>query len=203
MQKPQIYLASQSPQRRLLIEQLGLRYQSLQVHVDETPLSQEQPAAFVARLALEKARAGWQQVAGELIPVVGADTCIVLNRRIIGKPRNKSEGIELLRQYSGATHQVYTGVAVVGPQAQTADSAVVEQVRVNQSSVTFRVLSDEDGEKYWLSGEPLDKAGGYAIQGKAAAFIQQLQGSYSGVMGLPLCELAELLRLFGIQIFDK
>ena len=200
---PQIYLASQSPRRRALIEQLGIHYQTLNVEVDESPRFGEAPANFVTRLAKEKAFAGWQMVAEQSIPVVGADTCIVQDQQIIGKPKNREQGIELLSRYSGSAHQVITGVAMVGPDAGKHDADVVQHVRVNTSTVTFRTITHDECERYWQTGEPMGKAGGYAIQGKAAVFIEKLEGSYSGVMGLPLFEFAELIAMFGIQIFDN
>ena len=200
---PQIYLASQSPRRRALIEQLGIHYQTLNVEVDESPRFGEAPADFVTRLAKEKACVGWQMVAEQSIPVVGADTCIVLDQEIIGKPKNREQGIRLLSRYSGRAHQVITGVAMVGPDAGKQDADMVQHVRVNTSTVTFRTITDDECERYWQTGEPMGKAGGYAIQGKAAVFIEKLEGSYSGVMGLPLFEFAELISMFGIQIFDK
>jgi septum formation protein len=200
---PQIYLASQSPRRRALIEQLGIHYQTLNVEIDESPRAGEAPADFVMRLAKEKAWAGWQMVAEQLIPVVGADTCIVMDQQIIGKPKNREQGIELLSRYSGCAHQVITGVAMVGLEAGKHDPDVVQHVRVNTSTVTFRTITDDECEQYWQTGEPMGKAGGYAIQGKAAVFIEKLEGSYSGVMGLPLFEFAELISMFGIKIFDK
>ena len=200
---PQIYLASQSPRRRALIEQLGIQYQTLNVKIDESPQPGEAPADFVMRLAKEKACAGWQMVAEQSIPVVGADTCIVLDQQIIGKPENRKQGIELLKRYSGRAHQVITGVAMVGLDARKHDTNMVQHIRVNTSTVTFRTITDDECEQYWQTGEPIGKAGGYAIQGKAAVFIEKLEGSYSGVMGLPLFEFAELIAMFGIQIFDK
>ena len=207
MSYPRLYLASKSPRRRLLIEQIGISYQVLDVQVDEQPLPNEPGNEFVARLALQKARAGWNQVEDGAVPVVGADTCILLNNHIIGKPRSKEQCIQWLQQYSGATHTVLTGVALVGsPMAvkspDKVTAKVLEQVRVSASSVTFRVLTVEECEKYWLSGEPKGKAGGYAIQGKGAGFIKTIHGSYSGIMGLPLCELTELMDMFGIPLFD-
>ena len=202
MPNPQLYLASQSPRRRTLIEQLGLSFQTLAVDIDERLKQGEEPPAFVKRLALEKARTGWQQVSHQHIPVVGADTCIVLNHQIVGKPADKQQGIALLKQYAENTHSVLTGIAIVGPGNDGSNATVKEKVRVSTSFVTFRALSDEDCEQYWQTGEPLGKAGGYAIQGIAAAFIEKLEGSYSGVMGLPLCELAELMPAFGIKLFD-
>ncbi|HEY5604534.1 MAG TPA: Maf family protein [Gammaproteobacteria bacterium] len=215
MTVPQIYLASQSPRRRALIEQLGIHYQVLDVAVDESPHPGETPEELVARLAGEKAQAGWRKVAQQSVPVVGADTCIVVDQQIIGKPENRQQGIQLLKRYSGRTHRVVTGIAIVGPDngkhaavdataAGDADDwvdvGIVQQVRVNTSAVTFRILTDRECDQYWETGEPVGKAGGYAIQGKAAAFIEKLAGSYSGVMGLPLFEFAELAALFNIDI---
>lgn len=199
---PQIYLASQSPRRRTLIEQLGIPYQSISVEVDEREHAGELPADFVARLACEKAQAGWQLVAEQGIPVLGADTCIVLDQQIVGKPTSREQGIDLLKRYSGKSHQVVTGVAMVGPDEGMSGAPIVQQVRVSTSLVTFRVVTDRECEQYWQTGEPEGKAGGYAIQGKAAAFIEKIEGSYSGVMGLPLFEFSELIGGFGIQLFD-
>ncbi|WP_455219279.1 Maf family protein, partial [Kaarinaea lacus] len=198
----QIYLASQSPRRRTLIEQMGIAYQAISVEVDERPHAGEVPADFVARLACEKAQAGWQSVAERGIPVLGADTCIVLDQQIVGKPSSQQQGIDLLKRYSGKTHQVVTGVAMVGPDGGVNDAPIVQQVRVSTSLVTFRVVTDRECKQYWQTGEPVGKAGGYAIQGKAAAFIEKIEGSYSGVMGLPLFEFSELITKFGIQLFD-
>jgi len=199
---PQIYLASQSPRRRTLIEQLGIPYQAISVEVDERQHAGELPADFVARLACEKAQAGWRLVAEHAVPVIGADTCIVLDKKTVGKPNDKRQGIELLKRYSGQTHQVVTGVAMVGPDGGVSGAPVVQQVRVNTSLVTFRVVTDRECEQYWQTDEPVGKAGGYAIQGKAAAFIENIEGSYSGVMGLPLFEFSELISEFGIKLFD-
>ncbi|WP_455365282.1 Maf family protein [Kaarinaea lacus] len=200
---PQIYLASQSPRRRALIEQLGIRYQALDVEIDESPRPGETPREFVVRVASEKACAGWQMVAEQAIPVVGADTCIVLDQQIIGKPENREQCIDLLKSYSGRAHQVITGVAIVGSDCDRHGVERLQHVRVSESTLTFRHLSTDECEQYWQTGEPVGKAGGYAIQGKAAVFIEKLEGSYSGVMGLPLFEFAELISLFGIQIFNK
>lgn len=202
MTGPQIYLASQSPRRRTLIEQLGISYQTISVEVDERQQAGELPADFVTRLACEKARAGWQLVAEHGIPVVGADTSIILDQQIVGKPTDQQQGIDLLKRYSGNTHLVVTGVAMVGPDGGVSGAPIVQQVRVNTSLVTFRVVTDRECEQYWQTGEPEGKAGGYAIQGKAAIFIEKIEGSYSGVMGLPLYEFSELISEFGIQLFD-
>ena len=199
MENPQIYLASRSPRRRTLIEQLGIRYQTLDVEIDEQPREGEEPATYVERLALEKASSGWQQLDTGRAPVLGADTCIVLNNKIVGKVDSAEQSMALMKQYSSNSHQVVTGIALVG-QVIAGDRAEVKtQVRVSRTTVTFRSLTDEECKQYWDTGEPADKAGGYAIQGLAAAFIKKIDGSYSGVMGLPLCELAELLDAFDIQ----
>lgn len=199
MDNLQLYLASRSPRRRILIEQLGISCKTLDVDVDEQPHEGENPADYVARLAIEKAKTGWDQVSGGAIPVVGADTCIVLNEQIIGKVDSRVQSRLLLKQFSAASHQVLTGIAMVGQKLEGNRAELKQLVRVNNSRVTFRTLTEEECERYWDTGEPTGKAGGYAIQGIAAAFINKLEGSYSGVMGLPLCELSELMSEFGIK----
>lgn len=199
MDNPQIYLASRSPRRRTLIDQLGIRYRTLDVDVDEQPAEGEQAADYVKRLAVEKASYGWDQVSAEDKPVLGADTCIVFNNRIIGKVDSREQSIALMSQMSGNSHQVLTGIALVGRVLEGGQSRIKQAVRVNASKISFRPLSKDECESYWDTGEPEGKAGGYAIQGLAAAFIKKIEGSYSGVMGLPLCELTELLSEFGIQ----
>lgn len=199
MDNLQLYLASRSPRRRTLIEQLGIRYKTLDVEIDEQPREGEDPAAYVARLAVEKAKVGWDQVSKEKIPVVGADTCIVLNQQIIGKVDSREQSRSLLEQFSANSHQVLTGIALVGEEIETINPALKQLVRVNTSRITFRTLTADECEHYWDTGEPMGKAGGYAIQGIAAAFIEKIEGSYSGVMGLPLCELSELMSEFGIE----
>ena len=192
-----IYLASGSPRRRELLEQIGVSYRTVVVDIDETPLPGEQPAAYASRLALAKAHAGWELVAARHstvgpMPVLGADTAVVLDGVILGKPRDRSEGLAMLAALSGREHQVMSAVALVA-----GDRAAV---RVQESWVRFRALTRAEREAYWDTGEPADKAGAYGIQGRAAVFIAGLEGSYSGVMGLPLFETAELLREFGISI---
>jgi septum formation protein len=189
---PHIYLASGSPRRRALLAQIGITFQTVRVAVDETPLSGEHADTYVARLALAKARAGWAVAAERPArPVLGADTSVVLEDRILGKPRNRKEALGMLAALSGRQHRVLSAVAVVRWQDQS--------VRVQSSRVVFRPLTPAERDAYWATGEPVDKAGGYAIQGYAAAFIEHLEGSYSGVMGLPLFETAELLREYGIN----
>lgn len=186
-----LYLASASPRRRELLRQIGVAYRRLPVEVDETPLPGEVPGDYVARLALAKARTGWRTLGRRTPrPVLGADTAVVVDAVILGKPRDRDEGLAMLARLSGREHRVLSAVALA--------DATRDAVRVQESRVRFRELTAAERVAYWNTGEPPDKAGGYAIQGRAAAFITELRGSYSGVMGLPLFETAELLREFGI-----
>ena len=192
MPAPHLYLASASPRRRELLRQIGVRYRLLRLAVDETPLAEESPHAYVARLALLKARSGCARLGRRLpAPVLGADTAVVVEGTIFGKPRDRADGLAMLARLSGCEHQVLSAVALATPER--------DAVRVQDSRVRFRALTPAECLAYWDSGEPQDKAGGYGIQGRAAAFIVELQGSYSGVMGLPLFETAELLREFGVH----
>lgn len=189
-----IYLASASPRRRELLEQLGVSYQLLIAPVDESRRVGETPALYVTRIALEKARAGCSaRPAGDMRPVLGADTAVVVGGGVLGKPRDRDDALSMLRRLSGKTHHVYTSVALANGERETA--------RLSLSEVSFRALSEQECTRYWESGEPADKAGAYAIQGRAAMFITRLEGSYSGVMGLPLFETAELLRDYGVPLW--
>jgi septum formation protein len=190
----QIYLASASPRRRELLEQIGIRYGLLAVDVDESRLPGEAPSAYVERLALEKARAGRKILETQhapMAPVLGADTAVVLGDRILGKPRDEQDAKAMLQALSGHAHQVMSAVALVEAR---------EETRLNISEVKFRQLDATEIEAYCRTGEPLDKAGSYGIQGQAAVFVESLQGSYSGVMGLPLYETGELLQQFAIKV---
>ncbi len=190
---PQIYLASNSPRRRELLEQIGVRFERVEAMVDETPAPGEPPEGYVERLALAKARAGWVNLGAKTPrPVLGADTAVVVDDGIFGKPRDRAQGIEMLHILSGREHRVLSAVASV--------AGTREAVRLQESQVHFRVLSAAEIRAYWETGEPIDKAGAYGIQGRAAIFITKLNGSYSGVMGLPLFETAALMRDFGIKI---
>lgn len=193
---PQLYLASSSPRRRELLTQIGLSFHLVSGNVDETPLADEAPAAHVERLARSKAQAGLTMLAQRPdICVLGADTIVVLDGRILGKPRDREDGLAMLQALSGREHQVLTAVAV-------ADRDRCE-VRVVSSTVGFRALAAGEAEAYWATGEPQDKAGGYAIQGLAAVFVNRVEGSYSAVVGLPLCETAELLADFAIPCWQS
>ena len=187
-----LYLASQSPRRRQLLEQLGVRFGTLAVNVPESPVPGEPPADYVSRVAREKAGAGLLQLSGVAgAVVVGADTEVVLNDEVFGKPASAEQAAAMLRRLSGRTHHVLSAVWCV--------SGGREERALSVSEVSFAELSAEEIAAYVGTGESLDKAGAYAIQGRAAAFIRQLSGSYSGVMGLPLYETAQLLRRFGLE----
>lgn len=186
-----IYLASASPRRRELLEQIGVRFDVIHAAVDETPQPGEAAHDYVARLALAKAWAGFEASYGARL-VLGADTAVIVDEAILGKPRDRADALAMLERLSGRDHRVLSAVALVdGERAE---------VRVQASRVRLRALTAVECETYWASGEPADKAGAYAIQGKAAAFIEHLDGSYSGVMGLPLFETCELLREFGREV---
>lgn len=190
-----MYLASASPRRRDLLDQIGVPHRRVIVEVDETRRSGEAVTDFVQRLALEKARAGWEALpVPERGPVLGADTLVVLDGEPLGKPAGREEALAMLARLSGRTHEVLTAVALVTPEPLCALSG---------SRVRFRATSASERLAYWNSGEPVDKAGGYGIQGLGAVFIEHLEGSYSGVMGLPLFETAELLRQAGIAVLDS
>jgi septum formation protein len=193
MTVPDIILASASPRRRELLAQIGVRFEQRVAEVDETPRRGEAPADYVARVALEKARAVQRQIR-PAVPVLGADTAVVVDAQILGKPRDAAHARDMLRLLSGRVHEVYSAVALAGTH---------ESAAVNCTRVWFTTIGDSEIEAYWRSGEPRDKAGGYAVQGLAAAFITRLDGSYSGVMGLPLYETARLLQYFGIQVLDQ
>jgi len=192
MTNPLIYLASQSSRRRELLLQIGLAHELISVEIDETPHPGEGSELYVTRMALEKARAGRATLSVVDRPVLGADTSVVIDGELLGKPCDEEEARRMLQRLAGRTHLVLSGVALV--------DAENEESRLSVSHVTFREISDQEGCDYWQSGEPIDKAGGYGIQGLGAVFIERLEGSYSGVMGLPLFETAALARDFGIQL---
>jgi septum formation protein len=195
-----IYLASQSPRRRELLKQIGVHYEVLllrsdsrrKVCVDETPLAGEDPVAYVQRVCRDKARAGWETLGLRnlpLHPVLAADTTVTLGGKIIGKPDNNEHAAEILRLLSGSKHQVLTAIAVAYKDRL--------EMRLSSTTITFDTLSDERIRRYLLTSEAHDKAGAYGIQGYAGAFVTHIDGSYTGVMGLPLYETVELLKLFG------
>jgi len=184
-----LYLASASPRRQELLRQLGIDFEVMPSDLLEVPLPDEAPAQYVVRVALEKARLVARRVSEHRLaplPVLGADTEVVLDGEILGKPADARHGHAMLKRLSGRTHEVLSAIALI------TDSR--ERTALARTRVTFALLTDEDIAAYWASGEPADKAGGYAIQGRAAAFITHIEGSYSGVVGLPLHELATVLR---------
>jgi len=189
-----IYLASQSPRRRELLRQLGITHRVLVPDVNEAILPGETPEAYVRRLARIKAEVAAMRVQEKrmkMLPVLAADTAVILGRRILGKPADSRDAAAMLAALSGKTHHVLTAVALVF-QGKLA-------VAVSDTAVGFRRLRTDEIAAYVATGEPLDKAGAYAVQGRAAAFIKRIEGSYSGVMGLPLFETAQLLNKFGIK----
>ena len=186
-----IYLASASPRRSQLLAQIGVPHDVLPVDLDEERLAGEPPRVYVERLARDKARAAAAALGGRPArPVLAADTSVVLGDEIFGKPADEADCLRMLVALGGRTHEVMTAVAVLAGEALLADLCV--------SRVSFRPIGEDEGRRYWASGEPRDKAGGYAIQGLGAVFVERLEGSYSGVMGLPLFETARLLAAAGV-----
>lgn len=199
-----IYLASRSPRRRELLAQIGVKFELLLFRegsradpdTDEAVRPGEQPDDYVRRVATAKARAAWQRVLMRRglrrMPVLAADTTVALAGEILAKPADRADAERMLRLISGTRHRVLTAVAVGVEQRF--------EVAVSESWVTFGALDEARIQAYAQSAEPHDKAGAYAIQGRAAAFVERLEGSYTGVMGLPLYETANLLRLFGVTV---
>ena len=185
-------LASGSPRRQQLLEQIGVSYSVHPVQIDESRERGEPPDAMAFRLGIAKARVAASHHAGAV--VLAADTVVTLDDTVLGKPRNRADALDKLNQLSGRTHFVHTGVACV--------AGTRERTALSTSRVTLRPLTEREQKCYWQSGEPAGKAGAYAIQGRAAAFIIRLEGSYSGVMGLPLFETAELLRDLGVDVLQ-
>ncbi|MGE5491172.1 MAG: Maf family protein [Actinomycetota bacterium] len=197
-----IYLASRSPRRRELLHQIGVSFDTIffrtgqraDAEVDETPLPGEEALAYVERVARAKAEHGWNLVAMRRLipqPVLSADTTLEMDGRIIGKPVDEADAQAILRSLSGHTHRVLTGVAMHF-QGRT-------EYVLSASEVRFRELDEEEIRHYVMTGEPMDKAGAYGIQGRAGIFVEHLAGSYTGVMGLPVCETAQLLKRFGCK----
>ena len=190
MDSTKLVLASGSPRRLQLLAGLGLDVEVRPVGVDETPRPGEAPADLARRLATDKAEAAALQLPGRL--VLAADTVVALDGQVLGKPADAAAAAGMLRQLSGRRHQVHTAVA--------AGRDGVISVRLSSSEVDFRRLGAGEIEAYVASGDPLDKAGGYGIQGLAGIFVTRLCGSYTGVMGLPVCETAQLLRRHGVEL---
>ncbi|MEK7844935.1 MAG: Maf family protein [Pseudomonadota bacterium] len=200
----QIYLASRSPRRRELLRQIGVKFNLLlmretlgrPIDIDEQPLTDETPADYIYRIVRSKANEGWRRVMQRilpLLPVLVADTIVTLDGCILGKPRDIEHAKEMLTALSGRSHQVLTAIGV-----GVKDTV---QVRLSTTTVRFREISEREIRNYLANNNILDKAGAYAVQGMAAAFIVEISGSYSGVMGLPLYETAQLLEEIGIELF--
>lgn len=187
-----LILASSSPRRKALLEQLGIRCEVRPVDIDESVREGETPRGYVERLALEKARAARTD---DGAVVLGADTAVVVDDDILGKPRDFAHAREMLKRLADREHEVLTAVAVL--------AGAHEEVVTTTSRVVFGPLADETIEAYWATGEPADKAGAYAVQGIAGAFVRELHGSVTGVIGLPLYETVELLHRFGIHALSR
>ncbi len=194
-----LYLASQSPRRRDLLNQIGVRFEVINVDVPEQREHGETPANYVQRLSLSKAKAGADLVVDK--PVLGADTIVVLEPLeqgasiILEKPGSEEEAIGMLLALSGRTHQVMTAVTIYDQSRS--------QTVLNQTSVNFRKIDPVEASRYWQTGEPVDKAGAYGIQGLGSVFVESINGSYSSVVGLPLVETAQLLNSFGVPIWHS
>lgn len=197
-----LYLASSSPRRRELLKQIGIHFELLllrkdpsrEADVEERVAGDEPPQEYALRIALDKAQMGWARVLQRKLPqlpVLAADTVVSIDGNIIGKPASRGEAVSMLQQLSGREHKVYTAVVV----------ALGDEIasRISVTTVRFRELDGEEIRYYVSSSEPLDKAGAYAIQGRAAVFVERIEGSYSGVVGLPLFETAQLLKPFGFS----
>ncbi len=193
----QLILASASPRRAELLSQLGLNYIVSAVDIDETPLQNELALNYVQRIAAEKSAACVAKIKPEL-PVLAADTAVILDNYIMGKPKNQRHAKHMLQRLSGASHQVYSAVSLRRQDL----NGLNHWEAVNITTVKFRKITDAEIQAYWQTGEPVDKAGGYAIQGLGSVFIESIEGSFSGVMGLPLFETAQLLATQGIKIIQ-
>jgi septum formation protein len=190
---PVLRLASASPRRRQLLELIGVPHVIQPADIDETPLAGERADRYVLRLARAKAEVVWKLKRD--LPVLGADTTVAVGDEILGKPETAAESVAMLNKLSGRTHLVHTGIAMRAPDGR-------EFVSLSSTQVQFAHLTTEQMRAYWESGEPQGKAGGYAIQGLGAVFVSNVNGSYTGVMGLPLYETAEMLRAAGVPVWN-
>jgi septum formation protein len=191
--RPVLRLASASPRRRQLLDLIGVPHVVTPADIDETPRADEGAGDYVVRLAREKAEAVWARHRD--LPVLAADTTVVVDEEILGKPESADDALRMLRKLSGRAHYVHTGIAL-----RTAHGLADD---ISTTDVEFARLTDETIRAYWDSGEPHGKAGAYAIQGLGAVFVSEISGSYTGVMGLPLFETAELLRYHGIRVWQR
>lgn len=186
-----VFLASNSPRRAELLSQMGISYSIISIAVPEMLAEYERCDEYVFRLAQEKAQAGVDSQSEEDLIVIGADTVILLDDQILEKPKNEQDAFNMLTSLSNRTHLVKTAVSVCN---RNNCETIVQTSQVTMAEISSAVISE-----YWQSGEPCDKAGGYAVQGKGAIFIKHIEGSYSGIMGLPIYETARLLNKFGVK----
>jgi len=189
-----IILASSSPRRAELLRQIGTRFSIQPADIDETQFPDESPEIYVQRMAREKAETVAQHIQEINLPVLGADTTVVLDNRVFSKPADKAEAIATLRALSGRSHRVLSAIAVVAEDRT--------ELRLSETSVHFREIQEQEYERYWSTGEPLGKAGAYAIQGLGTVFVDGITGSYSGVVGLPLSQTFELFERFNIACWN-
>jgi septum formation protein len=189
-----LLLASASPRRSDLLQQMGVGFTVLAVDIDESRHGDEPPVDYVSRLAMEKARAGYLRQEAKL-PSLGADTIVVFDGQIFGKPQDQEQAATMLMTLSGKLHSVITAVAV--------DNGTSTEIRISETRVKFRTITESECLTYWNTGEPEGKAGAYAIQGRGGVFVEKLEGSYSGVVGLPLAETEQLLKLFSVPLWNN
>jgi len=195
---PQLYLASKSPRRREILEQIGVAHHLIDIDVPELPAKDESPERYVQRLAQDKAQAGVQALQRQGLspaPVLGADTICVLDQRILEKPRDEAHAVDMLLSMAGREHRVLTAICISDGQR--------EQVACSLTRVQFSHFTEAQARTYWQTGEPVDKAGAYGIQGCGAALVEHISGSYSGVVGLPIEALVPLLKLMNVAIWQK
>lgn len=190
-----LILASASPRRQELLTTLGVKFSVCPADINEALRPGESPYVYVTRMAMEKASVVQRSTVAETSVVLGADTVVVVAGRILGKPHDRAEALAMLSLLSARTHQVFSGVAMT--------DGSHERSCLSVTAVTFRTVHPSEQQYYWETGEPRDKAGGYAIQGLGAVFVRQLVGSYSGVVGLPLYETAEMLQDFGFDVISR
>ena len=190
---PDLLLASASPRRSDLLKQMGVNFSVLAVDIDESRCGGESPVDYVSRLAIEKAQAGFSRQNGQL-PSLGADTVVVFDGQIFTKPVDQEQARTMLMALSGKQHSVFTAVAI--------NNGTDTTMAVSETRVKFRTISESECLIYWQSGEPEGKAGGYAIQGRGGIFVEKLEGSYSGVVGLPLAETEQLLKMFSVPLWN-
>jgi len=202
-----LVLASASPRRKELLSQIGAQFDVCAVDIDETPLVDESPSTYVSRMASEKALSCFKlHKLDDSLVILGSDTSVIIDNEILGKPVDYLDSQKILRRLSGRTHQVMTAVCILiyrgDENAEEFDSSPDIFCKVVITDVQFKLISDAQIEAYWKSGEPQDKAGSYGIQGFGAAFVEHIQGSYSAVVGLPLAEVAEMLNIAGVPIWQ-